>query len=60
VSDNLHITNAEFAQHVWPRFVEESNAIWPTVKIELGKRRRERDRLRREMETPEERGTRFK
>jgi len=36
VSDNLHITNVEFVQHVWPR-VEESYAIWPAAKIELGK-----------------------
>jgi len=37
VSNNLHITNAEFVQHVWPCVVEESNAIWPAAKIELGK-----------------------
>jgi len=37
ISDNLHITNTEFVQHVWPCVVEESNAKWPAAKIELGK-----------------------
>jgi len=48
----------EFVQHVWPHIVEESVAS--RIKEDTLSRRRKRDRLRREMETPEERDARFK